>query len=95
MRSLTAAAPLLLSKLAAEGYSGPVAGVVTVEAQRARCAVLPRAEALQQMRHAGGFDAAELARIERPTPPGALPVVLLGLARGTARIVGLGRGGTS
>lgn len=84
---------MLLSKLAADGYSGPAAGVVTIEGKLTRCAVLPRAQALQQMRDAGGFDAAELARIECPSPPSALPVVLLGEVRGTARFVNLARGG--
>lgn len=93
LRSLAVAAPALLARLAADGYVGPSAGVVTVAVNHTTCAVLPRAEALRQMRDAGGFDVEELARVERPSPPSALPVVLLGVVRGTARVVSLARGG--
>jgi hypothetical protein len=93
MRALKAAAPALCAQLAASGYRGPVAGLISVEAQRTRCAVVPRADALELMR-SGGFDADEVARIAEPSPASALPVVLTGsLVKGTGRIVSLVRGG--
>lgn len=95
MRALTAAAPRLLSGLEAAGYVGPAAGVVTVERDRTSCAVVPRAQAVEMMRSAGGFNASELARVGSPSPSSALPVVMVGLVRGTARLLSLSRGGVA
>jgi hypothetical protein len=90
LRSLRAVAPLLLASLE-NSRPAPLAGVVTVLAACTACAVMPRAAAIELMRAAGGFDTAELARVESPSPPSALPVVLLGMVRGTARLLTVAR----
>lgn len=93
MTALQVAAPSLVAQLAASGYRGPVARVVTVADKKTECAVVQRVQALDAMRKVGGFDADDMARVEAPSPATALPVVLLGQVRGTARVLSLGRGG--